>query len=233
METRKIVIIETKNQKKSVIMSAATTLEELKSDLRVNSIDYNGMTFYEGISKTELKADSSVLPHDINYKGTVTNELVFMLTNTNKKIKSGACEMSRADVYNIIKSRGLQDACKEKFGKNFTQCSTVALMELVNSSDTSKEEEKKGDVNKQEAVNTYEETVNNNCNCIDNVARVAINKLVEILEYKGTIEDYDKKEVLNILGGAVEVAPSKEYKHKSTSPYSDDEIDEMFEEMNI
>lgn len=235
METRKIVIIETKNQKKSVIMSAATTLEELKNDLRVNGIDYNGMTFYEGISKTELKADSSVLPHDINYKGTVTNELVFMLTNTNKKIKSGACEMSRADVYNIIKSRGLQDACKEKFGKNFTQCSTAALIELVNSSDTSKDEEKVVCVNtdEQKAVNTHEETVNNNCNCIDNAARVAISKLVEILEYNSTIEDYDKKEVLNILGGAVEVAPSKEYKHKSTSPYSDDEIDEMFEEMNI
>lgn len=230
METRKIVIIETKNQKKSVIMSAATTLEELKSDLRVNGIDYNGMTFYEGISKTELKADSSVLPHDINYKGTVTNELVFMLTNTNKKIKSGACEMSRADVYNIIKSRGLQDACKEKFGKNFTQCSTAALIELVNSSNTPKDEEKEVE---QEDANTSKETVNNNCNCVDHVARAAIYKLIEILENNNAILSYEKNVMHTILSEEFDYENSSSSKLKSSSPYSDDEIDDMFEEMNI
>lgn len=91
MEARKIVVVSTKNQKKSVIMSAATTLAELKADLRHNGIEYGGMTFYEGTSKTELKTDASVLPHDVPYKGTTTNELVFMLTNTNKKIRSGIC----------------------------------------------------------------------------------------------------------------------------------------------
>lgn len=89
MEARKITIVSTKTQKKSVIMSAATTLAELKTDLRQNGIDYTGMTFYEGTSKTELKNDASVLPHDVPYKGILTNELVFMLTNTNKKIRSG------------------------------------------------------------------------------------------------------------------------------------------------
>lgn len=89
METRKITIVSTKDQSKKVIMSSATTLAELKSDLRQNGIDYAGMTFFEGTSKTELKNDASVLPHDVPWKDTVTNELVFMLTNTNKKIKSG------------------------------------------------------------------------------------------------------------------------------------------------
>lgn len=91
MESRKITIVETKNQRKSTIMSAATTLAELKNDLRANGIDYSGMTFFEGISKVELKNDASVLPHDVPYKGTITNELVFMLTSTNKKIRSGIC----------------------------------------------------------------------------------------------------------------------------------------------
>ena len=99
MDARKITVVQTKNQKKSVIMSAATTLAELKSDLRANGIDYDGMTFFEGTSKVELKNDASVLPHDVPYKGTVTNELVFMLTNTNKKIRSGAAIMSRAEAY--------------------------------------------------------------------------------------------------------------------------------------
>ena len=47
MEARKITIVSTRNQKKSIIMSAATTLAELKADLRQNGIDYDGMTFYE------------------------------------------------------------------------------------------------------------------------------------------------------------------------------------------
>lgn len=89
METRKITIVSTKDQTKKVIMSSATTLAELKADLRANGIDYEGMTFFEGTSKVELKNNASVLPHDVPWKGTTTNELVFMLTNTNKKIRSG------------------------------------------------------------------------------------------------------------------------------------------------
>lgn len=55
METRKITIVSTKSQSKKVIMSSATTLAELKSDLRQNGIDYEGMSFFEGTSKVELK----------------------------------------------------------------------------------------------------------------------------------------------------------------------------------
>lgn len=217
MQSRKITVIQTKNQKKSVIMSAATTLAELKSDLRANGIDYNGMTFFEGTSKVELKNDASVLPHDVPYKGIVTNELVFMLTNTNKKIRSGA--VSRMEAYAEIKRRGLQDACLKKFGKNFTMCKTADLIALVQSNGASKP--------------APVAPASNGGECVDTVARAAISKLVEILEDNGTIECYEKDEVLDILGGAVEVAPSEEYKPKSASPYSDDEINDMFEGMSI
>lgn len=249
MEARKITVVQTKNQKKSVIMSAATTLAELKNDLRANNIDYDGMTFFEGTSKVELKNDASVLPHDVPYKGTITNELVFMLTNTNKKIRSGATNMSRMEAYNAIKSMGLQNACVEKFGKNFTMCKTADLIALVEENKDSKEEtpatpkaEAKAETKKEEKVealvNTHEVSVpiasaSNGGECIDTVARDAIKKLVIILEDNGTIEDYEKEKVLDILGGAVEVAPSEEYKPKSASPYSDDEIDDMFTGMGI
>ena len=216
MQSRKITVIQTKNQKKSVIMSAATTLAELKSDLRANGIDYNGMTFFEGTSKVELKNDASVLPHDVPYKGIVTNELVFMLTNTNKKIRSGA--MSRMEAYAEIKRRGLQDACLKKFGKNFTMCKTADLIALVQS-------------NGGECVDTVA-PASNGGECVDTVARAAISKLVEILEDNGTIEDYEKEKVLGILEGAVKVAPSEECKPKPASPYSDDEINDMFEGMS-
>lgn len=217
MEVRKITVIQTKNQKKSVIMSAATTLAELKRDLRANGIDYDGMTFFEGTSKVELKNDASVLPHDVPYKGIVTNELVFMLTNTNKKIKSGAT--SRMEAYAEIKKRGLQDACLKKFGKNFTMCKTADLIALIQSNGASKP--------------APVAPASNGGECVDTVARAAISKLVEILENNGTIEYYEKDEVLDILGDAVEVAPSEEYKPKSASPYSDDEITDMFEGMSI
>ena len=238
MEARKITVVQTKNQKKSVIMSAATTLAELKSDLRANGIDYDGMTFFEGTSKVELKNDASVLPHDVPYKGTITNELVFMLTNTNKKIRSGAVAMSRTEAYSAIKSMGLQDACVKKFGKNFTMCKTADLIALVQSNSAAKPAPAapKAEAKKEETpVNTPVSPASNGGECVDAVARAAISKLVEILEDNGTIEDYEKEEVIDILGGKVAVsdAPSEEYKPKSASPYSDDEIDDMFAGMGV
>jgi len=223
MEARKITIIETKNQKKSVIMSAATTLAELKKDLHDNGIDYNNMSFFEGTSKVELKTDASVLPHDVPYKGTITNELVFMLTNANKKIKSGASVMTRAEVYETIKSMGLQKTCKEKFGKNFTMCKTADLVALIQDKEALKS------VAMPKASTPA--TPVNKCNeGVDMKARAALTTLVEILEYNSTIEDYDKEEVLGILEGeiAVAAAPSKEHEPKTASPYSDDEITAMF-----
>nr|UVM79611.1 MAG: hypothetical protein [Bacteriophage sp.] len=234
MEARKITVVQTKNQKKSVIMSAATTLAELKSDLRANGIDYDDMTFFEGTSKVELKNDASVLPHDVPYKGTITNELVFMLTNTNKKIRSGATTMSRAEAYSAIKSMGLQDACVKKFGKNFTMCKTADLIALVQSNGASKPAPAtpKAEAKVEAKV---EAPASHDGECVDTVARAAISKLVEILENNGTIEDCEKEEVLGILGGgvAVSAAPSEGYKPKSASPYSDDEIDDMFTGMGV
>ena len=235
METRKITIVSTKSQSKKVIMSSATTLAELKSDLRQNGIDYEGMSFFEGTSKVELKNDASVLPHDVPWKGTVTNELVFMLTNTNKKIRSGA--MSRMEAYAEIKRLGLQDACLKKFGKNFTMCKTADLIALIQSNGASKPASaapKAEAKEKKTPVNTPVVPASNGGEFVDTVARAAISKLVEILEDNGTIEDYEKEEVLGIGGEvAVTTATSEEYKPKSASPYSDNEIDDMFNDMDI
>lgn len=227
MEARKITIVQTKNQKKSVIMSAATTLAELKRDLRDNGIDYDGMTFFEGTSKVELKTDDAVLPHDVPYKGTITNELVFMLTNTNKKIRSGA--MSRAEAYAKIKSMGLGELCKEKYGRNFTQCSTNDLIALIVANENHQQAHEcprakmlKEEPKKEEKVEApVAETQN-----VDIKAREAIYRLAVMLEDKDIIEDYEKREILDIL--SVTVNNSEEYKPKSASPYSDDEIDNMF-----
>ena len=228
MEARKITIVSTRNQKKSVIMSAATTLAELKADLRQNGIDYEGMTFYEGTSKIDLKDDNSVLPHDVPYKGQTTNELVFMLTNTNKKIRSGAA-MSRADVYAAIKAKGLQGEGVKRFGKNFTMCKTADLITLVYEKSASKPvpaaptKGKKGAEAKEEKAKE--------CACtnegVDTKARAALHRLVTILTDNCVLEDCEAEEIKDIL--SVKGATSEDYKPSSASSYSDDEIDRMFD----
>ena len=84
-------------------------------------------------------------------------------------------------------------------------------------------------------VNTPVTSISNGSVCVDVIARAAISKLVEVLEDNGTIEDYEKEKVISILGGKVAVSaePSEEYKPKSASPYSDDEIDDMFTGMDV
>lgn len=221
MEARKITVVSTRNQKKSVIMSAATTLAELKADLRQNGIDYEGMTFYEGTSKVELKDDNSVLPHDVPYKGQTTNELVFMLTNTNKKIRSGAA-MSRADVYAAIKAKGLQGECVKRFGKNFTMCKTADLLTLVYEKAASKPVPATPAKGKKVAEAKEEKA--KECACtnegVDTKARAALSRLVTILVDNCTLEDWEVEEIKDILSVKANGA---------TSSYSDDEIDRMFD----
>ena len=228
MEARKITVVSTRNQKKSVIMSAATTLAELKADLRQNGIDYEGMTFYEGTSKVELKDDNSVLPHDVPYKGQTTNELVFMLTNTNKKIRSGAA-MSRADVYAAIKAKGLQGECVKRFGKNFTMCKTADLITLVYEKSASKPVPAAPTKGKKVAEAKEEKA--KECTCtnegVDTKARAALSRLVTILADNCTLEDWEAEEIKDIL--SVKGATSEDYKPSSASSYSDDEIDKMFD----
>lgn len=122
---REILIANTKTQKRSKITTSATTLGELKNDLRAAGIDFSNMTFTEGISKTQLLSDDTQLPQNVMYKGQPTNNLVILLTNTKKNIASGA--ISRQEIKDIIKHNNLQEAIKNKFGRNYTQVSNKDL----------------------------------------------------------------------------------------------------------
>ena len=137
METRKITVISNKGQYKKVMNSAASTLGELKADMTAVGIDYYGMSFLEGLTRTELIDDASQLPTNVNYRGTITNDLVFYLTATNKKIKSGysnpmPSKMSRQEAYARLNERPeLKDVVKNTFGRNFTQVSTDNLIHII------------------------------------------------------------------------------------------------------
>ena len=130
MEARNITIVSTSNQNKYVVNTDATTLGELKAALRANGIPYEGMAFYEGLSHSELLTDEAVLPHDVPYRDTTTNELVFMLTTPNKKIRSGADNVRQA-LYDSIKELGLQEAVAARYGRNFTQCKNDELLAII------------------------------------------------------------------------------------------------------
>ena len=130
MEARDITIVTTSNQNKYVVNTDATNLGELKAALRAHNIPYEGMAFYEGLSHSELLTDESVLPHDVPYRGQVTNNLVFMLTTPNKKIKSGSDNVRQA-LYDSIKEMNLQSAVANRYGRNFTQCKNEELLAII------------------------------------------------------------------------------------------------------
>lgn len=207
METRKVTIINSKTQSQKVIQdSKATTLGELKQEMRERGIDYTGMTFFEGHMRAELKDDAAPLPTNIPYKGQVVNDLTFMLTAPEKKVKSGA--MSRAEAYAEIKKRGLQGAYVDKFGKNFTQCSTADLISLIEKNST------KAAPAKAEEAPVAPETPATGCNCSK-----ALAILTEALYENDTIEEETYDAVMATLKGGSYNAPEKMSKR---------EIDEMF-----
>ena len=229
MEARKITIVSTKTQKKSVIMSGAETLGELKNDLRNAGIDFEDMTFYEGTSKTELKTNESVLPKDVPYTNRTTgetintNELVFMLTNTNKKIRSGA--MTRKEAYDVIRKQGLQVACLKEYGKNFTVCSTNALIALIEANTPKKKSVKKTSKSKEKVAPI--ETLK----VVDVQAREAIRTLANILNNNGDLYNDEVEAVLRNLNSDLTPVAQENYNPDSASPYSDNEIDAMFSGM--
>lgn len=216
METRKITIVATREQKKYVIDSAATTLGELKADLDNVGINYDDMTFMEGLTRTEILRDDSLLPHDVERVNRetgetyVTNELVFMLTNTAKKISSGVVCADRKSCYSYIKEHGMQDAIQRTFGKNFTQVKTEDLILFI-----------------KNLVAPAQVTAPEHTECVDLKARKAIKMLCEALfEYDEYAFDEVSSEINGMFAEQHCLCTSKE--DKCNSPYSDDEIHDMF-----
>lgn len=128
--SRKVTVLVESTQSKVVFESNATTLGELKNELREKQVRYDSdCVFKEAASKTILTSDESILPSNIPWKGQVTNDLVFMVTAPQKKIRSGA--MDRKEAYTRVKELGLQGKIQEHEGKNFTQCSTAILISYI------------------------------------------------------------------------------------------------------
>lgn len=127
--SRKITVLVESTQRKVVLESNATTLGELKNELREMQVDFDSENvFKESRTKSILASDESILPTSVPWKGSVTDELVFMITAPQKKIKSG---MDRKEAYTKVRELGLQDKIQNGEGRNFTQCSTAILISYI------------------------------------------------------------------------------------------------------
>lgn len=218
-ETFKVSVVNTRTQSRTDLESNAVTLADLKAELNERGIDYSGMTFMEGSTKVELKDDSSILPTNVPVKrngvatGETTNNLVFFLTTPNKNIKSGA--MSRAEAYAEIKRLGLQSACVEKFGRNFTQCPTNGLIQLVAEATAPKKVTKKTTKVVEEVV----ETPAASCNC-QGIVDATLAYAKELTEAGFLAEEHYK--------GFVAIANGEEAPKVTHSGYTDSDIDKMY-----
>lgn|SRR5574344_153382 len=220
MEKRIITIVSTANSSKVELETDATTLGELKAAMRQADIAYDGMTFYEGLTKSELVDDASILPHDVVRNGQTTNNLVFMLTNTNKKIRSG---YDRLELYNIIKSKGLAEECKERLGKNFTVCKTSELEELVKECESSKSAAEAATV---ETSATFVVVGVDAATALQQEVKTLANAFNTLLNFLEVYEILDGDEIDKIKSGMVKGEENKD------SLYKNSEIDDMFSFLN-
>lgn len=254
MEARKILFILSNSSNQKSIMSEAETLGALKADMRIAGINYDGMTFYEGRTRTELKDDASVLPVNVPVpaKGTnpatTTNDLVFMLTTANKKIKSGALSPERKNTLEEIKAKGLGAAVTAKFGKNATQCKTPDLLaflaeqskpasQVATKAPKAKKVEEKVAVDENPDITITEVTkgepitgVAPCTECVDKVAREVLRELIERLDGEDDLyEDYSNLlEKLDTGVVSEEQEQPTETKAVKEEKLSNSEINDLF-----
>ena len=215
---KKFTVIDTRTMQKKEFNSQATTVAELKADLRKLGIATDGMVIQEGLTKTELKFDTALLPHDVPFKGGTTNNLVFRLTQAEKKIRSGA-GMSRQEAYAKVKELGLTKAIVKKYNKNFTMCKTADLIAEI-------EAASKKAINVKENAPKKESTAMKPATkapvASEDKATQAITLLTNTLVNNGILSPDEGTEVVEVLGTTLSV---------KESAYSAEDIDDMFKDM--
>lgn len=208
---RKITVLVESTQSKHVLQSNATTLGELKDELRDKNISFNpDDVFKEGMSKTVLTTDESILPSNIPWRGEVTNDLIFMITAPQKKIKSGV--MTRAEVYAVIKRLKLQDTISKKMGRNFTQCPTAVLLTFIDeASEESCETKAAAPVAKEKKVKGNPiQVVKPTPEVVESVTFCALKELIAKMVNEGVLSKANANNILGVASGKPALPVEKE-----------------------
>lgn len=135
--------------------TAAVTLGDLKQEMLAHNINFEGQTFQEGNTVTELLNDHAVLPR-VDKNGLPIDELLILMTGSKKKINSGNIDfsgMSRQALVTAASTFVKQNPqYKAEFG-NVSSTKSTILVELMNKYANNNTTVKK------DAVATVKETV--------------------------------------------------------------------------
>ena len=239
MEVREILIANTKTQKRTKLNTNATTLGELKEVMCGAGIDFEGMTFTEGISKTQLLEDNTQLPQNLMYKGQTTNNLVILLTNTKKNIASGIIAGDRKAAYSIIKKYVLQDKVKETFGRNFTQVSTSELQNFIEKNTEDKVEDKLNEVindaSEQPSSEGNIKSFSINTAIPDSLADSIAHDIFNLIFNFTVIGGLNATSLSHLIEATNRLVSSKSSEPVSTTDgtITDDDIDDMLNDLDL
>ena len=219
MAQEKLFTVVTANGVKK-FKSTANTVAELKADLRKNGISTENMAIQEGLTKMKFNSDSDYLPHDVPYKGTSTNNLVFRITQKEKHISSGA-GTTRAELYAKVKELGLQDRIKAKFGKNFTQCKGSDLEAMIAEASCNAATPEHKPKNSAKKANSKPVEQSDSFKSCGDPVKDAITVLTSKIVDSGILTPEDGAAVLGLIDTAL----------IKSDGYSQEEIDAMFKDM--
>lgn len=215
MEPRKIIIVDSSSNQKVVLNTDATTFGELKRAARAAGINYEGKDWLEGITQNVPVSDDSLLPVNVRYtpktgpnagQEVITNNLAYMLTDTNKKIKSG---FDRKSLYLTVKNDNLADWIRSTYHKSYTNMTNKELYDAISASTGNSKNNAKPS-NNINVVASYEDLIINGL--IINEFAVFLSKLPESL-------------VRNIVDKSYEIRTKNTV---SNIEFTDSELDEIF-----
>ena len=102
--------------------------------------------------------------------------------------------MERKEAYEQIKKLGLQDECKRLFGKNFTQCKTNELEDIINTKKAKIKAPAKVKVKEEVKAETKIETAETTVNIKE--SKRPFDRLLNILKERHILLESDIKKIL-------------------------------------
>ena len=102
--------------------------------------------------------------------------------------------MERKEAYEQIKKLGLQEECKRLFGKNFTQCKTNELEDIINAKKAKIKTPAKVKVKEEVKAETKIEVDDNTINIKE--SKRPFDRLLNILKERHILLESDVKKIL-------------------------------------
>ena len=102
--------------------------------------------------------------------------------------------MERKEAYEQIKKLGLQEECKKLFGKNFTQCKTNELEDIINTKKAKIKTPAKVKVKEEVKAETKIEVDDNTINIKE--SKRPFDRLLNILKERHILLESDIKKIL-------------------------------------